>query len=1431
MMSKSRSVVGLLALSLVHQAPLALTAQEPQFVRGDVNQNGELELADSLAVLLHLYSPSFTARCEKAADANDDGLINLADAIFGLEHLFRDGPPPPAPGDRCGVDPTPDALGCDQSPCSDYGAIFRLSEVMASNTQSLLDEDGDTPDWIEIEMLPGAPSVVMDLGGWHLTDDLGDLTKWRFPDGVVLGRGGFKVVFASGKDRAVAGSELHTGFKLGSSGDVVALVAPDGATVVDQLSIVFPPRATDLSYGRVQAVETWVATGATALYHVPTGADVALGENWAAPGFPSAGWKSGATGLGFSSGESSEFLVTCIKANVEVDDIDVARSVLSDPSRQVWVATGTASVIDYRQTGESGNYPNDLPFPGIIETETEIEDFVVHITGKVVLPSSGAWTFGVNSDDGFHLELAGGGASFAMEQATQRGAADTVARFTIPQAGTYDLDLLYFQRSGDAELELFASKGIRLTFNADTFDLVGDTEAGGLALQGLAADVATDVSSDMLGASASLWARIPFDVTNADVLGALTLRMKYEDGFVAYLNGLEVARRNAPRELGPASASVLDRSIGRALVFEDIDLTDLLDKLVDGANVLAVHGLNDSADDGAFLILPELRATRKESALNYMRTPTPGAANEPGALGFVRDVTFSVEHGFFSSPFSLELATETAGAQVRYTLDGSTPTASTGAVYSTPLALSKTTTLRAAAFKESHLEAPVLTQTYLFPADVVLQSPSGQAPGPGWPTGTVNRQVLNYGMDPDIVNSPEWGGQVQEALLAIPTISLVTDLPNLFGPTTGIYVNPGNDGRAWERRTSMELIQPDGTPGFSQDVGLRIRGAFSRTGNNPKHSLRVLCRSEYGADKISYPLFGGEGSNAFKRMDLRTSQNYSWAFEGSSKNTFLRDVFSRDVQKAMGQPYSRSRYYHLYLNGVYWGLYQTEERADADFAETYLGGNDDEYDVVKNDSSSTRALQATDGNMDAYRRLYDAAVAGFAPEASYLKALGLRPDGTPDPAGEALLNPENLMDYMICTYYTGDPDAPVSAWAHFSNNVFAIFNRVKRDGFTWYRHDAEHSLGANGGLNEARLLTDPTDRSIGQEWRHFNPAWLHIRLTANPEYLLQFADRVNRWFFHGGILSSGPNIDRWLARAHQIEEAIVAESARWGDARRNQPFTKTDWFNESSWLTGTYFPQRTQIVLDQMRSVSMFPALGIVSFSQHGGEVASGFALTLSQGNGSAGSIFYTTDGSDPRLWDGATAPNSQLYVEGGGEQPIVLLATATVRARLKNGSSWGALTSARFTVGLARLKLNELMASNGTTLEDPDEPGERPDWVELYNGTAGTVDLGGMYLTDDPLDLRKWTIATGVSIASGQRLVFYADDDGTQGPLHTSFQLSQDGETIALVDTDGETILDSITFDGQTRDVSYGRFPDGDGPWGFHESPTPGGSNSAHAP
>jgi hypothetical protein len=867
----------------------------------------------------------------------------------------------------------------------------------------------------------------------------------------------------------------------------------------------------------------------------------------------------------------------------------------------------------------------------------------------------------------------------------------------------------------------------------------------------------------------------------------------------------------------------------QVLIPDGFDLSSRLGLLRAGTNVLAIHGLNASADGEHFVIEAELEASARHAQLQYMTTPTPGATNIAGAVGFVSPVEFSVERGFFDESFELTLSSATDDAEIRFTRNGSTPSETNGDIYSRPLTIGRSSTIRAIASRTNYLNTAVTTHTYLFLDDVVRQSRNGQVPGAGWPGFNVNGQYMNYGMDPDIVDSARWSGQMRDALTQIPSISLVTDLPNLFSASTGIYVNARNSGRAWERRTSVELLQPDGSAGFATRAGLRIRGAFSRRGANPKHSFRLFFRKEYGDGRLSFPLFGGEGVDSYNKIDLRTSQNYSWAQSGDIRNTFIRDVFSRDAQRDMHKPYTRSRYYHLYLNGVYWGLFQTEERAEADFAESYLGGKASDYDVIKNNSSGSRSLEAVDGNKDAYRRLYDAAVAGFSNDANYRRVLGLLPDGEPDPDGEKLVDVENLMDLMACVYYTGDPDSPVSHFGPIANNLFAIYNRENPDGFKWFRHDAEHSLGAAfDRLNEGHLLTDDFDRSIGQTYQWFNPAWLHLRLGQNSEYAILFADRVNELFYNGGALSRGVNADRWMSRANQIDLAVIGASARWGDAVRGSPRTKDHWQLQIDWIMNTYFPRRTQIVIDQMRSVDMLPDQAFVSFSQHGGEVAAGFEVTMSQSNGDVGTIYFTDDGSDPRLWGGDLNPDAEVLDEGDF---VVISETTTIKARVRQGSRWGASTRARFTVGLSGLAINEIMASNSTTLEDPAEPGEYPDWIELYNGSASSIDLSGMYLSDDPQDRTKWRIADGVSFGPGELLLFYADDDGTQGQYHTNFQLSSSGETLVLTDADGITELDKVTFDQQTTDVAYGRAPDGTGEFGALQAPTPFDLNRAHAP
>ncbi|MCA9215621.1 MAG: lamin tail domain-containing protein, partial [Planctomycetales bacterium] len=123
-----------------------------------------------------------------------------------------------------------------------------ITEFMASNHATLVDSKGNSSDWIEIHNPDSQP---VDLNGWHLSDKESDLSKWTFPN-VTIPANGYLVVFASGDNVAVAGSELHTNFKLSESGEFLALVAPDGSTISTAFAPEYPPQVTDVSYGLSQ---------------------------------------------------------------------------------------------------------------------------------------------------------------------------------------------------------------------------------------------------------------------------------------------------------------------------------------------------------------------------------------------------------------------------------------------------------------------------------------------------------------------------------------------------------------------------------------------------------------------------------------------------------------------------------------------------------------------------------------------------------------------------------------------------------------------------------------------------------------------------------------------------------------------------------------------------------------------------------------------------------------------------------------------------------------------------------------------------------------------------------------------------------------------------------------------------------------------------
>jgi hypothetical protein len=149
-----------------------------------------------------------------------------------------------------------------------------------------------------------------------------------------------------------------------------------------------------------------------------------------------------------------------------------------------------------------------------------------------------------------------------------------------------------------------------------------------------------------------------------------------------------------------------------------------------------------------------------------------------------------------------------------------------------------------------------------------------------------------------------------------------------------------------------------------------------------------------------------------------------------------------------------------------------------------------------------------------------------------------------------------------------------------------------------------------------------------------------------------------------------------------------------------------------------------------------------------------------------------------------------------------------------------------------ANLRINEFLAANNGGLQDPDEPGTFPDWIELYNPGPTAVSLDGLSLTDDLANPAKSVLPNGLTIPAGGFLLFYADSTPAQGPaVHLSFALGRNGESLGLYHAGTGVLIDTYTYGPQNDNISEGRQTDGGDTWVFFRSPTPGATKPLFPP
>jgi hypothetical protein len=472
---------------------------------------------------------------------------------------------------------------------------------------------------------------------------------------------------------------------------------------------------------------------------------------------------------------------------------------------------------------------------------------------------------------------------------------------------------------------------------------------------------------------------------------------------------------------------------------------------------------------------------------------------------------------------------------------------------------------------------------------------------------------------------------IEEALLDIPTVAISMEIDDFISDSRGIYANPQT---RTERFCAIEYIHPDGTPGFQEDCKIEVHGnASRRPARMQKHSLRLTFSSEIGIPKLRYPLFPQSEVEEFNKLVLRACFTDSWAlvsWGGSNRyrpndSMMTRDVWMKDSMRAMGHASGNGDYVHLYVNGLYFGVHDLTERLEDDWYADHLGGRTEDWEV--------NADILTPGPL--WNSMINVLNGDITSEAGYERA-------------QEVIDIDNYIDYIFLHFYADAEDWP-------TKNGYAAVNAISGDGrWRFQVWDQEISL----------------DKFTWNRYNSNSGSMIPFqRLRRNEEFRMRFADRVARHIYHDGALTEENSVNRYLALCDELDKAIMAESARWGDVQANTPYGNTagsstnpfadfypptinnpiyftreqHWIVERDHVVNAHIPiildeTDSRSIVRELRQNNLYPDTDPPVFSQHGGIVPVGFDL---EATSSEGEIYYTTDGSDPRLTGGEINPNA----------------------------------------------------------------------------------------------------------------------------------------------------------------------------------------------
>ncbi len=655
---------------------------------------------------------------------------------------------------------------------------------------------------------------------------------------------------------------------------------------------------------------------------------------------------------------------------------------------------------------------------------------------------------------------------------------------------------------------------------------------------------------------------------------------------------------------------------GEEIALFDIDGSTLIDSVAFGEQTTNIsYGRYPDAADN----------------LRFLAAPTPAAENSGAYLGEVANPKFSHKRGFYTTPFSVTLATETKNAVIYYTLNGSEPYqvsargGHSGTTYTVPITINKTICLRAKAIKPGFKPSDIKTNTYIMNAS--------------------------------------------EAVRSLPVISLVGDKGKTFYEPDGVMAivggsygsdgkwvssganshnNPMHRGMAYERPVSFELIKPprrggarsrpEDNSGFQIDCGLRVHGSeymrprYHRsdglwTGNS-KFSLRLYFRGRYSESRLEYPLFPFEVER-FKSIVLRGGHN-------DRVNPFIKDELLRRLHMDMGNVASGGTMANLFINGEYKGYFNPCEHIKDAFCQEWYK-SDKEWDVMTMNG-------IRDGDAVAWNELLNYARNNNLSNDTHYQYVSKRLD---IPA---------FADYLILQLWSGNWDWPQNNWS-------AASERSDEGMWRFFIWDAE------GGMYTDRLNTVYFDRLNTQTNAN---GYFYRALKVNNNFKQVFADRIYKHFYNNGALTEANIRERFLELRDVMSGAIS---------------------NMNTYVIDTWVPNRLDIFLDACVQEGMFtspgPIFNINDQYQHGGAIEAGDTLTMTS-VGRFHAVYYTLDGSDPRLQGLPQQDTNTTTLVAESNVKRVLVPIGPISDNWKGGqsfndSSWPACVGSPGGVGYER--------------------------------------------------------------------------------------------------------------------------------------------------